>query len=218
MVSGVIDVAWIGAAGVAIGGLISIIGTAVNGRIAHRTAETTIEGEHRQRLWEKQSAAYEEAVRVVLARQTRREVLTSRGDVGNIGSHPIEEMRRNEEPESIQIRALLLAYASQAVLAAYETADSANVAFWMNLAGLASALAATQARSEQEPVGVSEDYWPPKVDYQSALDAVHKSKKDAVTVDKALSDAINRELSWTPQPMPGPSALASLRVFRRSQT
>ena len=104
----VIDVAWIGVAGVAVGGFISIIGTAVNGRIANKAAETTIEGEHRQRLWEKQSAAYEETVREVLARQTRRQVLTSRGDVGNIGSHPIEEMRRREEPESIRIRALLL--------------------------------------------------------------------------------------------------------------
>jgi hypothetical protein len=37
-------VAWIGVAGVVIGGLISITGTAVNGRIAHRAAKTTIEG------------------------------------------------------------------------------------------------------------------------------------------------------------------------------
>jgi len=117
LVSSVIDVAWIGVAGVAIGGFISITGTAVNGRIAHRAAETTIEGQRRQRLWEKQSAAYEETVREVLARQTRREVLTSRGDVGNIGSHPIEEMRKHEEPESIRITARLLAYASAAVWA-----------------------------------------------------------------------------------------------------
>lgn len=96
-----------------IGGVISITGTVVNGRIAHRAAKTTIEGEHRQRLWEKQSAAYEETVREVLARQTRREVLTSRGDPGNIGSHPIQEMREHEEPKSIEIKALLLAYASQ---------------------------------------------------------------------------------------------------------
>ena len=176
------------------------MGTAVNGRIAHRTAETTIEGEHRQRLWEKQSAAYEETVRAVLARQTRREVLTSRGDTGNIGSHPIQETHRHEEPESIQIRALLLAYASQAVWAAYEAADRANTLFWVNLADLASAQTMTQVRAEQESVGASEDSRPPKVDYQSALDAMHKSKEDAVAVDRALFDAINRELSWTPQP------------------
>ena len=160
-------------AGVAIGGFISITGTAVNGRIAHRAAETTIEGERRQRLWEKQSAAYEETVREVLARQTRREALTSRGDVGNIGSHPIEEMRKREEPESIRIRALMLAYASAAVWAAYEEADSANTLFWVNLSSLASAQIATQSRAEQKSAGVSERSLRPEVDYQGALDAMH---------------------------------------------
>ena len=56
LVSSVID-AWIGVAGVAIGSFISITGTIVNGRIARRAAEMAIEGEHRQRLWEKQCAA-----------------------------------------------------------------------------------------------------------------------------------------------------------------
>jgi hypothetical protein len=93
----VIEVAWIGVAGVAIGGFITIAGTAVNGRIAHRAAETTIEGEHRHRVWDKQSAAYEETVREVRARQTRRHALTSRGDTGNIGSHPREEIFKHEE-------------------------------------------------------------------------------------------------------------------------
>jgi hypothetical protein len=140
-------------------------------------------------------------VREVLARQTRREVLMSRGDVGNIGSHPIEEMREREEPESIRIRALLLAYASAAVWAAYEEADSANTLVWVNLSRLASAQIATQSQAEEKSAGMSESSLPPEVDYQGALDAVHNSKKDAVAVDKALFDAINRELSWVPQPM-----------------
>jgi hypothetical protein len=215
-VSSLIDVAWIGVAGVVIGGFISITGTAVNGWTARRAAEMTLEGEHRQRLWEKQSAAYEETVREVLARQTRREALTSRGDVGSIGSHPIEEMRKHEEPESIRIKALLLAYASAAVWAAYDEADSANALFWLNLSRLASAQLATQSRAEQQSVGVSEGSLRPEVDYRGALDAMHNSKKDAVTVDKALFDAINRELSWTPQPIPVSTGLAGLRVFRRS--
>jgi hypothetical protein len=80
LVSPVTDGAWVGVVGVAIGGVIAIAGTAVNGRIALRTTKTTIEGEERQRLWEKRCAAYEETVREVLARQTRREALTSRGD------------------------------------------------------------------------------------------------------------------------------------------
>ena len=109
-------------AGVAIGSVITIVGTAINGRIARRATAMTLEAEHRQRLWEKQSAAYEETVREVLARQTRRETLTSRGDPGNIGGHPVEEMRKSEEPESVRIRALMLADASAAVWGAYEEA------------------------------------------------------------------------------------------------
>jgi hypothetical protein len=62
-VSTVIDVAWIGVAGVAVGSVITIGGTIVNARIARRVTAATIEGEHRQRLWEKQSAAYEVTVK-----------------------------------------------------------------------------------------------------------------------------------------------------------
>jgi hypothetical protein len=104
--------AWIGVVSVTVGGVVTVAGSMVNGLMTHRVAETTIEGEHRQRLWEKQSAAYEDTVRELLARRARREALTSRGDVGNIGSHLIEEMRKAKEPESIQIRAALWAYAS----------------------------------------------------------------------------------------------------------
>src|SRR5690348_12737748 len=114
-VSTVIDAAWIGVAGVAVGGLVAVTQTVVNGRISRRVAATTVEGEHRQRLWEKQSAAYEVTVRAVLERRARREALTGRGDVGNIGSHPVEELRKAEEPEGIQTRAAMRAYASEAV-------------------------------------------------------------------------------------------------------
>jgi hypothetical protein len=189
LVAPVTDGAWVGVVGVAIGGIITIAGTAVNGRIALGTTKTTIEGEHRQRLWEKRCAAYEETVREVLARQTRREALTSRGDPGNIGSHPIEEMRKHEEPESIRIRALLLAYASEAVWTAYEDADSVNTQFWVNLARLAST--------------VDLGSLPPGFDYQGVLDAIYESKEDAVTADRELFDKINQELSWTPRAAPG---------------
>ena len=84
------------------GGLITIAVTVVNARLARRVAEASILGGHHQRLWEKQSSAYEEAVKEVLARQIRREALMSRGDVGNVRSHPAEEMRKAEEPEGIQ--------------------------------------------------------------------------------------------------------------------
>ena len=154
-------------------------------------------------------------MREVLARQTRREGLTSRGDVGNIGSQPIEEMRKHEEPESIRIKALMLAYAS-AVWAAYKEADDANTLFWVNLSGLASAQIETQLRAEQESAGVSEGSLRQEVDYQGALDAMHNSRKDAVVVNEALFNAINQELAWAPQRVPASTDLAGLRVFRRA--
>lgn len=190
-------------AGVAIGSVITIVGTAINGRIARRATAMTLEAEHRQRLWEKQSAAYEETVREVLARQTRRETLTSRGDPGNIGGHPVEEMRKSEEPESVRIRALMLAYASAAVWGAYEEADKANTVFWVNLAHLASAQAMTQIRASQEAAPAEGALLPLVADYQKALAAMHKSKEDAVVADEALFAAINHELSWTPYAVSG---------------
>jgi hypothetical protein len=183
-------------AGVAIGSVISIVGSAVNGRITRHATEMGIEAEHRQRLWEKQSAAYEETVREVLARQTRREVLTSRGDPGNIGAHPVEEMRKGEEPESVRIRALMLAYASAAVWAAYEEADKANTLFWVALGRLASALGTTQVRAGHESTDTT-DSPPAGVDYQGVLAAMYKSREDAVAADQVLFAAINCELSWT---------------------
>ena len=49
LVSPATDGAWVGVAGVAISGIITIAGTAADGRIALRTTKTTIEGENRQR-------------------------------------------------------------------------------------------------------------------------------------------------------------------------
>ena len=207
----VLDVAWVGVAGVAVGGLLSTAGTAVNGRIARRAAETAIEGAHRQRLWEKHSAVYEEIVREVLARQVRREALTSRGDFGNIGSHPIEETRRNEEPDSVRMKALLLAYASAPVSAAYENADKANALFWVNLSRLASAETMAQLRAEQQSAGVSAGTLLPVDDDQGALDAMYQSREDAATADKDLFEAINRQLSWASQPSPATRRSWALR-------
>lgn len=198
----VVEVAWIGVAGVAVGGVITIASTLVNARIARRVAETTVEGEHRQRLWEKQSSAYEAVVKEVLARRTRREALTSRGDVGNIGSHPRDEMRRAEEQETIQLTATLRAYASGAVWVAYEAADKANTAVWVNLSNLASAQVADQSRAERLDAGASEDQLPPPSDYGRALDVMRKSKDDAMAADETLFNVINRELAWRPLTQP----------------
>jgi hypothetical protein len=191
-----IEAAWIGAAAVVAGGLVTIAGAVVNGWNTRQVAETTIEGEHRQRLWEKQSAAYEDTVREVLARRTRRNALTSRGDVGNIGLTPIKEMRKAEEPESIRVRSALRAYASEAVWAAYEKADEANNEFWVSLGRLQSANYARQHRAERQQAGEREGQLPPAPDYQTALHEMNESKGDAWVFDEGLFDAINRELVW----------------------
>lgn len=190
--SAVVEVAWIGVGGVAVGGLIAITGTLVNGRVARQAAETTTKGAHRQRLWEKQSSAYEAVLKEVLARRTRREVLTSRGDVGNIGSHPRDEMQRAENDDSIQLTATLRAYASDAVWAAYERADEANRTFWLSLSKLASAQMSAERR--EGPSSGS--------DYQDALDAMNLAKNAAVAADESFFEATNRELAWRPAAQP----------------
>jgi hypothetical protein len=212
-VSTVLDVV----AGAAIGGFVAIAQTLVSGRNARQVTEATIEGEHRQRLWEKQSAAYEATVNELLARQTRREALTSRGDPGNIGSHPVQELRKAEELENIQIRAALRAYASEDVWAASEEADKANVAFWVSLSALASAVAVLNLRAQQVHEGESEEQLTPTPDYQGALDAMNQAKSDARRADDALFGAINRELAWKPPSVGKPTASRSRagRFMRR---
>jgi hypothetical protein len=83
----------------------------------------------------------------------------------------------------------------------------------VNLFSLASAQTTAQVRAEQASAGVSEGSLPPETDYQGALDAMYKSKEDAMTADKALFDAINRELSWAPQAIP---VRRGFWAFRRS--
>jgi hypothetical protein len=207
--SPVVEAAWI-AAGVSIVSLAGTVTVAIVGfRNTRKATAQTVDAStnntvralaaaRSDRLWDKQAAAYVDAVTEVLARGTRREALTSRGDVGNIGSHPRQERLKAEEPESIQIRAALRAYASEAVWAAYEAADEANTAFWLSLDRLASAQFDSERSAERLQAGASEDQAPPGSDYPRALDAMNESKSDAGVADDALFKAINRELAWNP--------------------
>jgi hypothetical protein len=111
--------------------------------------------------------------------------------VGNIGPHPIEEMRKAEEPESIRIRSALRAYASTAVWAAYEKADEANDGFWVSLGRLQSAHLASDPRAEAQKAGDRD-----QLRYQQALHKMNESKGEAWMADEALFDAINGELVW----------------------
>lgn len=124
-------------------GAVGVIGTVVvsivGSRNTRQTTLATISASHNARVWEKQAAAYEEAAREVLARQSRRMAITSRGDIGNVQGQPIQEIFKSEEPEIIRIRAALRPYASAEVWAAYKVADEASIAFWVSLTKLASA-------------------------------------------------------------------------------
>jgi hypothetical protein len=193
-----VEVAWIGAGGLVAGSAITIVGQWASGRAGRLAANATIEADRRHRLWEKRTAAYEDAAGEVLARRTRREALTSRGDIGNVGSHPADEMRKAEEPGIIRIRSLLEAYASQAVRAAYQGADDANIAFWGSLTRLVSANLQDKYRRPQLEAGETGETGElaAEADYAGALAAMQASRTAARAADDEFFAAINAELSW----------------------
>jgi hypothetical protein len=192
--SPVVEAAWIAA----VPGSLGIIGTVVVSVVGSRTTRqatiATINAGHSARVWEKRAAAYEEAVREVLARRTRREATTSRGDLGGVESKAVEELFQAEESEIIRIRAALRPYTSAEVWTAYKAADEANTAFWVSLSNLASANATAQYRAGRLQQAVTADELPPEPDYQGALDAMYEARSAAATADEAFFDVINREL------------------------
>lgn len=181
-------------------GAVGVIGTVVvsivGSRNTRQTTLATISASHNARVWEKQAAAYEEAAREVLARQSRRMAITSRGDIGNVQGQPIQEIFKSEEPEIIRIRAALRPYASAEVWAAYKVADEASIAFWVSLTKLASAHYVTEDRGQRMQQGVTDDELPPDPDYQGALDAMYAARSAAGDADDAFFEVVNRELAW----------------------
>jgi hypothetical protein len=183
-VAGVIGTVWVARA------------TSRNARILNRE---TIEGERSQRLWEKQAAAYEEALNETLQRGVQREAALSRGDIGS-GPPKLKRIRlRSEESEAIRVKAVLLAYASPAVRQAYEAAEQTSVTVEMAAAELYSVNAALMRAHEREASGESDGHPEPLPSYEDALAALHESKADALAADEKLIAAINRELSWAPR-------------------
>lgn len=193
--SSVVEAAWIAA----IPGSLGIIGTVVVSYIGYRGSRqatiATINAGHDARVWEKQTSAYEDAVREVLARRSRRDAITGRGDIGNIGSQPREEILKGEEPEIIRIRAALRAYASEQGWAAYQEADESNAAFWVSLSRLVSANSAAES-SGQSMRGASESQVSPSGYYHNVLDSMHAAKRKAAEVDDAFFHVVNSELAW----------------------
>jgi hypothetical protein len=202
----VVEAAWIAA----IPSGLAIISTAtvsiVSSRNAKKATIATIDAGHNARLWEKRASAYEDAVKEVQARRIRREALTSRGDIGSVGSKPIEETRKAEEPEIIKIRAALRPYASAEAWTAYQAADEANSAFWVSLTRLVSAHFGAEHRAQLREQGVPDDGLPPDPGYQQVLDAMYKARTAASDADEALFRVINRELAWRAPTAAAPSA------------
>jgi len=189
-----VEAAWI-AAGVGALGIVSTAVVSISGSRNTRKATTaTIDAARDARVWEKRTAAYEDAAEEVMARQTRRTAITSRGDIGNVKGQPTKEIFKSEEPEIIRIRAALRPYASANVWAAYKAADEANIAFWASLSKLASTHYVTEDRNRLMHQGVADDELPDDPDYQCALDAMYKARTDAATADDAFFASINREL------------------------
>jgi hypothetical protein len=61
-----------------------------------------------------------------MLRRTQRELALSPGDIGT-GPPALEQIRRSDAPQSIRIKALLLAYGSAAVQAAFETFEQVTL-------------------------------------------------------------------------------------------
>jgi hypothetical protein len=176
---------WVGFAGIVVGGVIAVSGQLGTARMANKSAEGAVKAERNKLLWERRTTAYVDTVQDMLSRRTRRESLTSRGDIGNIGNKPIREIQDvPETAESIRLRAVLRVYASSEVWAAFESADTANITFWISLTHLVAA-----NHSERENPDA----------YVKALDRMREAREHAHAMDDRLFDMINRELSWRPE-------------------
>jgi hypothetical protein len=153
------DVAWVSVAGAGLGALIAISGQVAAARIARTAAGAAVEGDRNQRLWDKRSAAYEDAVKEILENQAQRTALTSRGDVGNIRNNPRDQLLKAEEPDVIRVRALLRAYASEAVWDACQRSDQANTNFWVSLGQLYSAHLSGSLRQQEAAEACAWSRW-----------------------------------------------------------
>lgn len=192
------------AGGVGIVGVIgSTIASVTSVRNTRRSVRDTIDHERRQRLWEKQAAAYEDVVKEMLLRRTQREYALGHGDIGAGPTALRELLRRSDDPETIRIKALLLAYGSVAVQRAYEdseqfTAKVTQATHHLNHVNDMH----MKARIGKEP---NAEHLEPLPDYGQALSHLHALKAEAFEVDQRLFDAINHELAWNSTTSNSPS-------------
>ena len=69
---------------------------------------------------------------------------------------------------------------------AYEDADQANTAVWVNLVSLARAQSVSQLRAERLQAHADQDEVPSEPDYQGALTRLHQSRSDALAAEEAV--------------------------------
>jgi hypothetical protein len=218
--SPIIEAAWIAVAGGVSGALVGVIGSTTiaisSARNTRRSVEVTIEAERLQRLWEKQAAAYEDVVKEMLLRRTQREYALSHGDIGSGPPALSLLLRRSDDPESVQVKALLLAYGSAAVQRTYEASEQVTVRVTQaayNLNQVNDQLMRAQNSLQMADAELQE----PLPDYGEALERLHALKAEAFEVDQQLFDAINHELAWRPGRSNGDPASprAEHRIYRR---
>jgi hypothetical protein len=107
-------------------------------------------------------------------------------------------LRRPDDPESVRIKALLLAYGSAAVQRAYDESEQmavkvAQAAYAVEQANTLEMRAQAIRETGKDPEQVME-----LPSYGEALERLHALKDEAFQVDQRLFDAINSELAWKP--------------------
>jgi hypothetical protein len=180
--SPVIEAAWIAVIPASLAVITAAIVSLAGYRNARQVATATIEAAHNARLWEKRAAAYEDAVREVLARRARREDLANR-DAWTADSKWYEEYHKAWEPEGIRVRAALRPYASAEAWTAYQAADGANTAFWIGQVEVARAIRDAIGHGLTDA-------------QQRAVDALRTANDAADDADEAFLAVISRELAW----------------------
>jgi hypothetical protein len=193
-VNPVVEAAWIATITGVVGVAGSVTVAIVSSRNTRKATEATVEGERIQRFRERQATAYEDAIGEVLLRSTRREKIFSQGDIGGAMPQLREIRSRNEEPESLRVHGLLMAYASPGVRRAYEAAVDADEQVGRRLVELVQANTAHMAASGRRETGESTEPLQPVPDYK-AIHADLMSERDlAVAKADAFVEAVREAL------------------------
>jgi hypothetical protein len=212
-------------------GVVGVVATAVTAwigswntrRATERTVEAgtdanraTLAAAREERLWERRAAAYEEMLTMLLHRRAKRnyDVQTIRMDDETPESELKKFYKEYKLPGIFETESRLVAYASDAVMAAYEATRSAHSAVQVRSIRVGTLL--DQIESAQLSRGAKAA---PDVDtFVAAEEQVKAALKAANAADGALINVIRSELRSRPEAAQPPSALPAVhsRLWRRA--